>query len=53
MRGLRLLTVFIQLFAVLLARGYTWEVPPQDLSMNRALIPPEFRSGLRVVIRKA
>jgi retinoid hydroxylase len=46
-------SVFMQLFAVLLARGYTWEVPPQDLSMNRALVPPEFRSGLRVVIRKA
>lgn len=45
-------TVFMQLFAVLLARGYTWEVPPQDLSMNRALVPPEFKSGLRVVIRK-
>ena len=46
-------TVFMQLFAVLLARGYTWEIPPQDLSMNRALVPPEFKSGLRVVIRKA
>jgi cytochrome P450 len=46
-------TVFMQLFAVLLARGYTWEVPAQDLSMNRALVPPEFKSGLRVVIRKA
>lgn len=45
-------TVFMQLFAVLVARGYTWEVPPQDLSMNRALVPPEFKSGLRVVIRK-
>lgn len=46
-------TVFMQLFAVLLARAHTWEVPAQDLSMNRALIPPEPRSGLRVVIRKA
>jgi len=46
-------TVFMQLFAVLLARGYTWEVPPQDLSMNKALIPPEFKGGLRVVIREA
>ena len=45
-------TVFMQLFAVLLARGYTWEVPPQDLSMNRALVPPEFKSGLRVAIRR-
>lgn len=45
-------TVFMQLFAVLLARGYTWDVPPQDLSMDRALVPPEFKSGLRVVIRK-
>jgi retinoid hydroxylase len=46
-------TVFMQLFTVLLARGYTWEVPPQDLSLNRALIPPEFKSGLRVTLRKA
>jgi retinoid hydroxylase len=45
-------TVFMQLFTVLLARGYRWEVPPQDLSMNRALVPPEFKSGLRVAIRK-
>ncbi len=45
-------TVFIQLFTVLLARGYAWEVPPQDLSVNRALVPPELKSGLRVVIRK-
>ncbi|HSP19928.1 MAG TPA: cytochrome P450 [Myxococcaceae bacterium] len=45
-------TVFMQLFTVLLARGYTWEVPPQDLSVNRALVPPELKSGLRVVIRK-
>ena len=46
-------TVFMQLFAVLLTRAYTWEVPAQDLSMNRALVPPEFRSGLRVTLRKA
>lgn len=45
-------TVFMQLFTVLLARGYTWDVPPQDLSVNRALVPPELKSGLRVVIRK-
>jgi cytochrome P450 len=45
-------TVFMQLFTALLARGYTWEVPPQDLAMNRALVPPELKSGLRVVIRK-
>jgi cytochrome P450 len=45
-------TVFMQLFTVLLARGYTWEIPPQDLSMNRALVPPEPKSGLRVVLRK-
>ncbi len=45
-------TVFMQLFTVLLARGYTWDVPPQDLSVNRALVPPELKSGLRIVIRK-
>jgi len=45
-------TVFMQLFTVLLARGYTWDVPPQDLSVNRALVPPELKSGLRVVTRK-
>lgn len=46
-------SVFMQLFAVLLARGYTWEVPPQDLSLDRTLIPPEPKSGLRVVVRDA
>lgn len=46
-------TVFMQLFTVLLVRGYTWDVPPQDFSMNRALVPPELKSGLRVVIRKS
>jgi cytochrome P450 len=46
-------SVFMQLFAVLLTRAYTWEVPAQDLSMNRALVPPEFRSGLRVFVRKS
>jgi|GEM_PF-5904702 len=52
MRGYDYSTVFVQLFAVSLARGYTWEVPEQDLSMNRALVPPEFKSGLKGLIRK-
>ena len=46
-------TLFMQLFTVLLLRSYRWEVPPQDLSLQWGKIPPEFKTGLRVVVRKA
>ena len=46
-------TLFMQLFTVLLLRSYRWEVPKQDLNLQWGKIPPEFKTGLRVVVRKA
>jgi cytochrome P450 len=46
-------TLFMQLFAVLLLRSYRWEVPQQDFSLQWGKVPPEFKTGLRVVVRKA
>ena len=46
-------TLFMQLFTVLLLRSYRWEVPKQDLSLQWGKIPPEFKTGLRLVVRKA
>jgi len=46
-------TVMMQLFTVLLVRGYTWQLPPQNLAMRWNRIPPELRSGLVVRLRKA
>jgi cytochrome P450 len=45
-------TVMMQLFAILLVRGYTWQLPPQDLGMRWNRIPPEYKSGLVVRARK-
>ena len=45
-------TVVMQLFAVLLLRGYKWSVPAQELAMNHKAIPPEHKSGLVVRLTK-
>ena len=45
-------TVMMQLFAILLVRGHTWQLPRQDLRMRWNRIPPEYKSGLVVRARK-
>ena len=45
-------TVMMQLFTVLLVRGHTWQLPPQDLVLRWNRIPPEYKSGLVVRARK-
>ncbi len=45
--------VLMKVFAALLARDYAWEAPPQDLSIDRAKLPPVPRDGLRLVLRPA
>ena len=42
----------MQLFAILLVRGHTWQLPRQDLRMRWNRIPPEYKSGLVVRARK-
>jgi hypothetical protein len=43
----------MQLFTVLLVRGYSWTIPPQSLELVWKLIPPEYASGLRVKLARA
>ncbi len=40
-------------FATLLLRGYTWELPPQDLSYDYANLTPDPKDGLRARVRAA
>jgi cytochrome P450 len=46
-------TAMMQLFTVLLVRGYSWTIPPQSLELVWKLIPPEYASGLRVRLARA
>jgi cytochrome P450 len=49
--GLEFSTLFMQVFIALLVRGYTWEIPEQDLSLRLDIVPPEPRGGLRAFVR--
>ena len=49
--GFDLTTIFMALFAARLVRGYTWDLPEQNLTPNWALVPPAPRDGLRAVVR--
>lgn len=50
--GLEFATCFMAAFAVRLVTGYTWELPAQDLSLRRDVLPPEPRDGLRIRLRR-
>jgi cytochrome P450 len=45
-------TAMMQLFTVLLVRGYSWTIPAQSLELQWKLIPPEYASGLRVQLTR-
>jgi cytochrome P450 len=46
-------TTLMQVFTILLLRGYTWELPAgQDLDYDWSLIPPEPKDGLRARLRR-
>jgi len=49
--GYDLTSVMMALFTARLVRGYTWELPEQNLTPNWALIPPVPRDGLRAALR--
>ena len=51
--GTDLATTLMQVFTILLLRGYTWELAPgQDLDYDWSLIPPEPKDGLRARVRR-
>jgi cytochrome P450 len=49
--GFDLTAIFMALFTARLVRGFTWELPQQDLTPNWAVLPPVPRDGLRAVVR--
>lgn len=49
--GLDYSTFLTLSFLTLLVRGYTWELPAQDLSYRWTTIPPEPKDGMRVRLR--
>jgi cytochrome P450 len=49
--GLDYSTYLVLAFLTLLGRGYTWDLPPQNLAYDWRKRPPEPRDGLRVKLR--
>jgi cytochrome P450 len=45
--GLDYATYFMEIFAVVLLRGYTWTLPPQNFEFDWSKTPPEPKDGLR------
>lgn len=48
--GLDFSTFFMEVFAVILLRGYTWQIPPQNFDVDYSKTPPEPRDRLRAVV---
>ena len=48
--GFDLATLMMSVFAAILLRGYTWELPPQNFEMDWSKTPPEMKDGLRAAI---
>src|SRR4051812_3382905 len=49
--GLDFPTYIMEVFAVVLLRGYTWELPPQNYEIDFSKTPPEPRDALRASVR--
>jgi cytochrome P450 len=49
--GLDFATLLMQVFAVVLLRGYDWELPEQRFELDPTKTPPEPRDGLRARVR--
>ena len=49
--GLDYATYFMALFAIVLLRGYTWDLPPQSFEVDWSKTPPDVKGGLRAVVR--
>jgi cytochrome P450 len=49
--GLDFATFFMEVFAVILLRGYTWQIPPQNFEVDYSKTPPEPKDALRATVR--
>jgi cytochrome P450 len=51
--GLDFATYFMEVFAIVLLRGYTWELPPQNFEIDWSKTPPEAKDALRANVTSA
>lgn len=51
--GLDFATYIMEVFAVVLLRGYTWEIPAQNFEIDYSKTPPEPKDALRATVSKA
>ena len=51
--GLDYATYFMEVFAIVLLRGYTWELPPQNYELDYSKTPPVAKDGLRARVTRA
>lgn len=49
--GVDFATYIMEVFAVVLLRGYTWEIPPQNFEIDYSKTPPEPKDALRATVR--
>jgi hypothetical protein len=43
----------MEVFAIVLMRGYTWQLPPQNFEVDYSKTPPALKDGLRATINAA
>lgn len=51
--GLDFATYFMEVFAIVLLRGYSWQLPPQSYAMDYSKTPPEPKDALRATVAPA
>jgi len=49
--GLDYATYFMEVFAIVLLRGYTWELPPQNYELDFSKTPPVAKDALRATVK--
>ena len=50
--GIDYATLFMQVFAIVVLRDWTWSFPDQDMTLDFGHLPPEHADGLRVVVTR-
>lgn len=50
--GLDYATYFMEVFTLVLLRGYDWTLPPQSFEVNYSSTPPQPRDALRATVRR-
>jgi cytochrome P450 len=50
--GLDFATYLMEVFAIVLLRGYDWKLPPQSLEIDYSKTPPEPKDALRAVVTR-